>query len=432
MAEPIRRAVATFPGGSCQGLGDGDYLQNASRLGLLLPRMELRDLCGDQMCRVHDHFTSRPSSDTMRFSSVFLSAILALTGVLRAGSAAEEAQFISNARQLIYEGKRSGEGYFSSDGKMLIFQSERDEGNPFYQIYLLDLETGDIRRVSSGVGKTTCGFLRPDGKEAIFASTHLDPQATERQRRELELRASGKQRRYSWDYDASMDIFATESDGGPLRRLTDAPGYDAEGSFSPDGRHIVFTSLRGAFQLEQLSAEDRKRFETDPAYFGEIYVMNADGSDQRRLTHAPGYDGGPFFSPDGQRIIWRRFDGMNADIYTMKTNGSDTRRVTDFQSISWAPFYHPSGEYVIFTSNKLGFSNFELFIVDTEGTREPVRVTFTDGFDGLPVFSPDGRKLSWASGRSEDGRPQIFLADWNHEAAQGELARAPLRQAANR
>ena len=302
MAQPIRRAVATFPGGSCQGLGGRDYLQSASRLRLLLPRMELMDLCGDRMCVVHDHFTLRPSSDTMRFSSVFISAILALTGVLRAGSAAEqEARFISNARQLIYEGKRSGEGYFSSDGKMLIFQSEREEGNPFYQIYLLDLETGDIRRVSSGVGKTTCGFLRPDGKEAIFASTHLDPQATEKQRREFEFRASGKQRRYSWDYDATMDIFATEPDGGLLRRLTNTPGYDAEGSFSPDGRHIVFTSLREAYPLEKLSAEDRKRFETDPAYFGEIYVMNADGSDQRRLTQTPGYDGGPFFFPMANR-----------------------------------------------------------------------------------------------------------------------------------
>ena len=99
--------------------------------------------------------------------------------------------------------------------------------------------------------------------------------------------------------------------------------------------------------------------------------------------------------------------------------------MTDFQSISWAPFYHPSGEYVIFTSNKLGFSNFELFIVDAEGKREPIRVTFTDGFDGLPVFTPDGRKLSWASARTEDGSPQIFIADWNHEAAQGELAQAP-------
>jgi Tol biopolymer transport system component len=364
--------------------------------------------------------------------SVFISATLALAGILCAGSAGEEARFISNARQLIYEGKRSGEGYFSNDGKTLIFQSEREEGNPFYQIYLLDLETGDVRRVSSGIGKTTCGFLRPDGKEAIFASTHLDPQATEKQQRELQFRASGKQRRYSWDDDEAMDIFATEVDGGPMRRLTDARGYDAEGSFSPDGRQIVFTSLRDAFPLEKLTAADRKRYEADPAYFGEIYVMNADGSDQRRLTHAPGYDGGPFFTPDGQRIIWRRFDGMNADIYTMKTNGSDMRRLTDFQAISWAPFYHPSGEYVIFTSNKFGFSNFELFIADVEGTREPVRVTFTEGFDGLPVFTPDGRKLSSASGRTEDGSPQIFLVDWNHEAARRELAQAPFRMAVNR
>jgi Tol biopolymer transport system component len=370
----------------------------------------------------------------MQFLSTFILAILALPGLLGADSAAEEARFVSDPRQLIYDGMRSGEGYFSENGKTLIFQSEREEGNPFYQIYLLDLETGDIRRISSGVGKTTCGFLRPDGRQAIFASTHLDPRAMEKQRLELEFRASDQQRRYSWDYDESMDIFAVQLDGGVTHRLTDAPGYDAEGSFSPDGRHIVFTSLRDAFPLEKLSPEDRKRFEADPAHFGEIYLMKADGSDQRRLTHLPGYDGGPFFSPDGQRIIWRRFDpnGMNADIYTMKTDGSDVLRITDFQSISWAPFFHPSGEYVIFTSNKFGFSNFELFIVDAEGKREPIRVTFTDGFDGLPVFAPDGRKLSWASGRTEDGRPQIFIADWNHEAAQGELARAPLRNAVSR
>jgi Tol biopolymer transport system component len=384
------------------------------------------------LCVGNDRFRSRlVGSDIVELLSICILATVAFAGGLRADSAAEEARFISNPRQLIYDGKRSGEGYFSKDGKALIFQSEREEGNPFYQIYLLDLETGDVLRISSGVGKTTCGFLRPDGQQGIFASTHLDPKAIEKQRLELEFRASGKQRRYSWDYDENMDIFAVELDGGARHRLTDAPGYDAEGSFSPDGRQIVFTSLRDTFPLEKLSPEDRKRFEVDPAHFGEIYLMNSDGSDQRRLTHAPGYDGGPFFSPDGQRITWRRFDpkGMNADIYTMKLDGSDVLRVTDFQSISWAPFYHPSGEYVIFTSNKFGFSNFELFIVDSEGKREPIRVTFTDGFDGLPVFAPDGRKLSWASGRPEDGSPQIFIADWNHEAAQGELARAPLRNA---
>ena len=157
--------------------------------------------------------------------------------------------------------------------------------------------------------------------------------------------------------------------------------------------------------------------------------MNADGSNVRRLTDAPGYDGGPFFSPDGQRIVWRHFEenGAIADIWTMKTDGSDKRRITDFKSMSWAPFYHPSGKYIIFTSNKLGFENFELFIVDVDGEREPVRVTFTPGFDGLPVFSPDGKKLCWTSGRTSDGKAQLFLADWNDEAARAALAAAPER-----
>ena len=108
--------------------------------------------------------------------------------------------------------------------------------------------------------------------------------------------------------------------------------------------------------MEKLSAEERKRFETDPAYFGDIYIMDADGGNQRRLTRTPGYDGGPFFSPDGARIIWRRFDekGVTADVYTMILEGTDVRRVTDFSSMSWAPYYHPSGKYIIFTSNKLG------------------------------------------------------------------------------
>src|SRR5262249_46664131 len=155
----------------------------------------------------------------------------------------------------------------------------------------------------------------------------------------------------------------------------------------------------------------RRQFEADPAYFGEIYLMNADGSDQRRLTFNPGYDGGPFFSPDGQRIIWRRFDQSSviADIFTMKLDGSDVRRLTEFKAMSWAPFYHPSGKYIIFTSNKFGFSNFELFVVDAEGRHEPVRITSTEGFDGLPVFAPDGKHLCWTSNRTADGKSQLFL-----------------------
>jgi Tol biopolymer transport system component len=348
-----------------------------------------------------------------------------------ADDTAQESRFITNARQLIFEGRRSGEGYFSPDGGHLIFQSEREEGNPFYQMYILDLNSGDTTRVSPGLGKTTCGFFQPGSDRVIFASTHADPEARVKQKAELQFRASGKQRRYSWDYDPEFEIYSAKRDGSDLVDLTHSPGYDAEAAFSPDGKEIVFCSLRAAFPLGKLPAEQRARYDKDPSWFGDIYVMNADGSDVRRLTDAPGYDGGPFFSPDGQRIIWRHFEenGMIADIWTMKRDGSDKRRITDFKSMSWAPFYHPSGNYVIFTSNKFGFENFELFIVDANGEREPVRVTFTSGFDGLPVFSPDGKKLCWTSGRTSDGKAQLFLADWNDGAARTALNLSPKRSA---
>ncbi len=354
-----------------------------------------------------------------------------LLSSLRLFGAEGEARFLSRVRQLTFEGK-SGEAYFSPDGKNLIFQSVREPGNPFYQIYLLSLETGDISRISPGFGKTTCAFFRPSSDQVLFASTHLDPDARKKQKDELDFLASGKTRRYSWDYDAQMDIFSARRDGAGLTRLTVAPGYDAEASFSPDGRKIVFTSLRDAYPLENLSPEDRKRYETDPAYFAEIYLMNADGTGQTRLTRNPGYDGGPFFMPDGERILWRRFqtNGVVADVFTMKLDGSDVRQVTRFESMSWAPFPHPSGKYIVFTSNKLGFENFELFIVDTEGRHEPVRVSFTDGFDGLPVFSPDGRKLCWTSNRTASKQSQIFLAAWDHEAALAALGLADAKSAA--
>lgn len=346
------------------------------------------------------------------------------------GDGVEEEQFLKNTRQLIYQGKRSGEGYFSEDGNALIFQSEREPDNPFFQIYILDLETGDTNRVSPGTGKTTCSFIRPGSNEVLFASTHLDPEATAKQKAEFDIRASGENKRFSWDYDEHYDIFSAHRDGSNPKRMTEALGYDAEGAYSPDGSKIVFCSLRDAYPIEHLSAGDKKRFETDPSYFGEIYIMNADGSGQTRLTHQPGYDGGPFFSPDGKRIIWRHFkeNGLLADVYTMNLDGSDKRRLTDFGSMSWAPYYHPSNTYIIFHSNKYGFANCELFIVDVHGKKEPVRVTFTDGFDGLPVFSPDGKKLVWTSNRTPQKNSQLFIADWNHEEALSALNASPVRK----
>ena len=357
--------------------------------------------------------------------------LLLVSAATLAAQTPQERDLLSRVRRLTVEGRRAGEGYWSPDGRQLVFQSEREPGNPFYQIYTLDLATGDAKRVSPGHGKTTCSFFRPGSEEILFASTHHDPRSKALQQEELDFRASGKERRYAWDYDPEFDIY-TASGSGQLARLTNVRGYDAEASYSPDGQWIVFSSMRDAYN-RTLTAAEQKQLEVDPSYFAEIYIMRADGSGQRRLTAVVGYDGGPFFSPDGSRIVWRRFDaqGLIADVWTMKADGSDARQVTHFGSMSWAPYIHPSGEYLLFASNKLGFENFEVFMVDVEGRKAPVRVTYSDGFDGLPVPSPDGRQIAWTSSRGGGRDGQLFLADWNHDRAMAVLKAAPDRTPAS-
>ncbi len=168
----------------------------------------------------------------------------------------------------------------------------------------------------------------------LFASTHLDPEAAAKQKAELEFRASGKTRRYSWDYDETYEIFSANTGRhGPQTADQFARATTPRARSRPMASRSSFARCAAPIPLEKRSPEDRARFEKDPAYFGDIYIMNADGSDVRRLTDAPGYDGGPFFSPDGQRIVWRHFaeSGMVADVWTMKLDGSDKQRITDFQ-----------------------------------------------------------------------------------------------------
>ncbi len=329
-----------------------------------------------------------------------------------------EAELLPNTKQLITEGKRSGEGYFSADGTRLIYQAELEGDNPFYQIFVRDLLTGDTTRVSPGIGLTTCAWIHPSEDKVLFASTHEDANALQKQQAEIAMRLSEEPRGYAWDYDEHYDIYQGNGQGEGLIKLTDSLGYDAEGSWSRDGSTIVFASNREAYE-RPLSLAEQRLFEDDKSYFMDLYLMDADGSNVRKITQSPGYDGGPFFSADDQKIVWRRFnpDGNSAEIWTMDADGSNQRQLTDSAMVSWGPYFHPSGDYIVYSSNVLGHANFELFMVDTLGQHEPIRVTNTEGTDILPVFSPDGDSLAWSSTRTADGSSQIFMSDWNHERA---------------
>ena len=329
-----------------------------------------------------------------------------------------EDQFLSNTQQLITESLRSGEGYFSADGSRFIFQGEVPGDNPFYQIYVRDLATGATNRVSPGIGLTTCSWIHPTLDRVMFSSTHEDPDALNKQAEEIRIRESGVERPYGWDYDRHYEIYQANADGSNIINLTNSDGYDAEGSYSSDGSKILFASNREAYSRTLTQAE-QKLFDDDSSYFMDLFVMDADGSNVKQLTNSPGYDGGPFFSPDNSEVVWRRFnpDGNSAEIWTMDIDGGNQRQLTSDAMVAWGPYYHPSGDYIIYSSNVLGHANFELFLIDAEGTNTPVRVTNTDGTDILPVFSPDGSKLAWSTTRTPNSTSQIHMGDWNHGRA---------------
>jgi Tol biopolymer transport system component len=315
----------------------------------------------------------------------------------------QESACLKNIKQLTHDFLRAGEGYFSPDGKQIIYQAEEKGENPFYQIFVQDLATGKYRRVSPGVGRTTCAFFHPDGKRILFASSHLDPDAKKHQADEFKQREADKKagvrRRYQWDFDPYMDIFEANLDGSELRPLTTSKGYDAEGAYSADGKRIAFCSQRdGDLQL---------------------WIMDADGKNARKLTNAPGcYNGGPFLSPDGKRVIFRadRKKKEYLQIHVINADGTGERQLTDTEGVNWGPYWHPDGKHVIYSgadhSNPMARPNYDLWLMNVD-TRAKVRITHAPGADVLPVFSADGKKLMWTSTR--DGRmpgSQLFLADF--------------------
>src|ERR1041385_3490912 len=320
---------------------------------------------------------------------------------------------LRHVRQLTFGGENA-EAYFSGDGRQLIFQSKRD-GRPCDQIYEMNTDGSNVRMVSTGKGRTTCSYFFPNDKRILYSSTHLaSPDCPP---------SPDYSHGYVWAIYPGYDIFTARPDGSDLKQLTTTPGYDAEATFSVDGRKIVFTSMRDGDL--------------------DIYTMDADGRNVKRLTNELGYDGGPFFSRDGKKIVYRanhpqtpaegaRYKQLLAEnliepnvleIWVMDANGSHKRQVTHLGAASFAPYFFPDGRRIIFSSNypDVRSRDFNLFAINTDGTGFE-QITFNPSFDGFPMFSPDGRKLAFASnpnGRVR-GETNVFIADWT-EVPSGDL-----------
>ncbi len=312
---------------------------------------------------------------------------------------------LSNVRQLTFGGENA-EAYFSADGKQLIFQSTRD-GRGCDQIYSMNIDGSNVKMLSNGDGRTTCSYFYPSGKRILYSSTHLgDKQCPPK---------PDYSKGYVWAIYPTYDIFTANPDGSIAKQLTTTPGYDAETTITLDGKKLVFTSMR-AGDLD-------------------IYTMDANGKNVRQLTNELGYDGGPFWSYDGKQIVYRAYHPQTEkdkqdyrdllkqnlirpttlEIWVMNADGSNKRQVTNNGQANFGPYFFPDGKRIIFASNMDNprGRNFDLYKVNVDGTGLE-RITFSDAFDGFPMFSPDGKKLVFASNRNAkvQGETNVFIADW--------------------
>ena len=312
--------------------------------------------------------------------------------------------FFANLRQLTFGGQNA-EAYWSPDGTQLIFQRTASDST-CDQEFVINTDGSGLRMVSNGLGRTTCGYFYAGGSRIVYSSTFRADSSCPA--------APDMTRGYVWAlYD--FDVYTSNPDGSGLRRIFGTPGYDAEATLSPDGTRIVFTSTRDGDL--------------------DIYTMNVDGTDVRQLTHAPGYDGGPFFSHDGRRIVYRawhpdtpeaiaEYDALLAEnlvrpsrmeIFVMDADGGNQRQVTNLGGANFAPYFHPDDQRIIFASNHENprSRNFDLYLINLDGTGL-AKVTTDGDFDGFPMFSPDGTKLVFASNRhgEVEGETNIFIAEW--------------------
>lgn len=341
-------------------------------------------------------------------------ALVALAGCASAGGNGASHVFLvpepgeahlRNIRKLTFGGNNA-ESYFSRSGKQLIFQRQEKVDEGCDQQYIMNIDGSEMRRVSNGLGRTTCGYFYDNDRRIIYSSTFAHDKA-------CPVRPDNSNG-YVWPL-GHLEIYSSKTDGSDLRQLTRNGGYNAEATVSPDGKTIIFTSTRDGDI--------------------DLYTMDLDGGAVRRITRRVGYDGGAFFSPDGSQIVWRaaypataadtadyrRLLGVRlvrparVELWIADADGGNARQITRLGGANFAPYFHPDGKRIIFSSNfeSPRSGAFDLFMINLDGTGLE-KVTTSKEFDSFPMFSPDGRKLVWASNRhgSRTGDTDIFIADW--------------------
>ena len=314
---------------------------------------------------------------------------------------------LRNIRQLTFGGTNA-EAYFSFDGKRLIFQSTR---SPYDcdQMFTMNIDGSEQKLVSTGKGRTTCGFFFPDGKKILYASTHGHADQCPPR--------PDKSKGYVWGVFNDYDIYVSNADGSNLNVLSASPGYDAEATISPKGDKIVFTSTRDGDL--------------------ELYTMNLDGSAVKRITHSLGYDGGAFFSWSGKKIVYRGYHPTDSaevkeytsllaeqlvkpgkmELFVCDADGKNNRQLTNNGKANFAPFFLPGDEQIIFASNMNDPRGrlFDLFLINVDGSGLE-QITFGGHFNAFPMFTSDGKKIVFVSDLNAKGNYEfnVFVADWVH------------------
>ena len=317
---------------------------------------------------------------------------------------------ITNIIQLSFEGD-NGEAYFNHDNSKLVFQSKRDDSE-CDKLYLIDTKGEGLIPFALTDGAFTCAYYSLNDRYIFFSSTMQDgPECPE-------IYQHPNPRKYIWPL-RNYEIFRW--DGSEAVQLTDYRGYNAEATIHPTEEKIIFTSLRDGDI--------------------DLYEMDYNGENIKRITTEFGYDGGAFYSPNGNNIVWRAWypqtdkekeqwstnltnmyiDAVPLDIYIAKRDGSDRKRLTSNGATNWAPSWHPDGKHIVFSSNMDDWredynafgSNFELYIININ-TLKLTRLTNNDTFDSFPVISKDGQ-IVFSSNRNAKNPRQtnIFIGKIN-------------------